>query len=106
MRVDQTGNYQASGRINGFIGLAVVTVSDERNFVVLENDNSAVEDIMAAVPPGDHEAMSEAITRMFNKPEEALKLGNAARNHVSSRFSLAKMVQRHVTLFEGLIDNE
>ena len=55
------------------------------------------------VPPGDPDALAAAITRLLDGPEPAAALGAAARNRAVEEFSLAKMVDRHATLFERLV---
>ena len=55
------------------------------------------------VPPEDAAALSGAIHRMLDEPELASRLGTAARSRADGEFSLARMVDRHVTWFQSLL---
>jgi glycosyltransferase involved in cell wall biosynthesis len=55
------------------------------------------------VPVDDTDAVSEGIIRLIDQPDLAAGLGAAARQHAVEEFSLAKMVEKHVTLFERLV---
>jgi len=55
------------------------------------------------VPPEDAAALSGAIHRTLDEPEMAARLGTAARNRAAAEFSLAEMVDRHVTWFQSLL---
>jgi len=56
------------------------------------------------VPAADGGAVSAAIARLFDQPDLAARLGAAARDRATAEFSLAKMADAHVTLFERLVD--
>ncbi len=56
------------------------------------------------VPPEDAASLSGAIHRLLDEPELAARLGTAARNRADGEFSLARMVDRHVTCFQSLLD--
>jgi glycosyltransferase involved in cell wall biosynthesis len=49
------------------------------------------------VPPGDSLALRQAIERMLANPEEAARMGNAARRFIEERASLDLFVERLVT---------
>ena len=51
--------------------------------------------------PDDTAAWSAAIGRLLDDPELAARLGGAARQKAAG-FSLAKMADAHLTLFQGL----
>jgi glycosyltransferase involved in cell wall biosynthesis len=51
-------------------------------------------------PPDDPPAWSAAIARLVDDPELAARLGGAARQKAAD-FSLAKMADAHLTLFQG-----
>ncbi len=76
---------------------------------IVATDTPGTREVMAGgehgltVPPGEAEPLSEAIARTLNDFPEAVQRGAAARRHVSDRFSLAKMVDAHVILFERLL---
>ena len=55
------------------------------------------------VPAKDTPALAAAILRVFDEPELATRLGAAARETVVNRFSLAKMADNYLELFERLI---
>ena len=52
-------------------------------------------------PADDHGAWSAAIGRLLDEPEFAARLGEAAQRKAAD-FSLAKMADAHLTLFQGL----
>jgi len=53
--------------------------------------------------PGRHvDALRAAISHVLGEPELAARLGAAARDHAASRFSLARMADAHLELFESL----
>ena len=47
-------------------------------------------------------ALYAAIARLFQQPDLTARLGAAARDRATAEFSLAKMADAHVTLFERL----
>jgi glycosyltransferase involved in cell wall biosynthesis len=55
------------------------------------------------VPPGDAEALAQAIDRIWKEPELAARLGTAARDRAMSRFSLDRTLDAHLALFENLL---
>ena len=58
------------------------------------------------VPAEDAAALSAAIDRLLDTPELAARLGAAARERAAEQFSLANMVDRHVTLLERLMHQD
>lgn len=46
------------------------------------------------VPPGDPQALGEAIVSLLRDPERARRLGEAGRRRVEREFSLARMIER------------
>jgi len=58
------------------------------------------------VPTGDPAALSAAVARLIDQPDLSRRLGTAARELAEADFSLAKMVDAHVALFESLIRPE
>ena len=54
------------------------------------------------VPPRDPEAMSGAILRLLEDPDEAARLGKNGRQLTEERFSLEICAQRHLEVYENL----
>ena len=55
------------------------------------------------VPCRDPDALGAAIRRLLDDPELAARLGAAAAERAAGQFSLARMADEHVRLFESLI---
>jgi rhamnosyl/mannosyltransferase len=55
------------------------------------------------VPPGDHLALRAAMERLASDAELRLRMGAAARLRVERRFTLRRMVDEHLALYEELI---
>lgn len=55
------------------------------------------------VPPDDAAAWASAIRRLVDEPALAGRLGSEARKRATRRFSLAETVEKHITLFEHLL---
>jgi glycosyltransferase involved in cell wall biosynthesis len=53
------------------------------------------------VPPGDPAALREAITHLMHHPEEAERIGRAARKAVKARFTMGIYVERLASLWGG-----
>jgi glycosyltransferase involved in cell wall biosynthesis len=56
------------------------------------------------VPPGDHEALASGIGRLLADSSLAARLGAAARQSVSERFSMERMVSDTERLYHSLLD--
>jgi glycosyltransferase involved in cell wall biosynthesis len=69
-------------------GLPRVVVSDETGVIV---------------PPGDAEALREALVRLRDRPELARDLGRRARTEVLDRFSAWRMEDEYSALYTSLI---
>jgi glycosyltransferase involved in cell wall biosynthesis len=54
------------------------------------------------VPPGDPEALAQAIGRILRDPAYARALGNAARETVANRYAAARSLERLEQLYAGL----
>ena len=54
------------------------------------------------VPYGEAEPLAQAILQVFNEPEIARQWGAAGRRRVGEAFSIAKMAERHLKLFQRL----
>ena len=56
------------------------------------------------VPPGEPEALAEALEEVLSMPVEArFEMGRRARNHVTSRFSLENMKYKTLAIYDELI---
>ena len=53
--------------------------------------------------PGNPDALAEAVVRALNDREGLARKGNAARRRVIDRFSLARLVDRHLEIYDTLI---
>ncbi|NUQ66137.1 MAG: glycosyltransferase family 4 protein [Pirellulales bacterium] len=80
-------------------GLPIVAtdLSDHLEFVT-DREHALI------VPRGAVSAISAAITRLFSDSELPQQLGSAARRRAVERFSLARMADAHLQLWEGLVD--
>jgi len=55
------------------------------------------------VPPNDPEALAAAVLRLLDHPDEARRLGEAARRRVLADFSLDRMVAGYEALYRSLL---
>ncbi len=78
-------------------GLPVVTTDVAGNRELVTDGRHGL-----LVPNRDVEAMGTAVLRLLDEPGLAARLGTAARDLVQTRFSLARMVDAHLELFESL----
>jgi glycosyltransferase involved in cell wall biosynthesis len=53
--------------------------------------------------PGNPHALAEAVVRVLNDREGLARKGRAARQRVIDRFSLARLVDRHLEIYDTLI---
>jgi glycosyltransferase involved in cell wall biosynthesis len=69
---------------------------------------SAVPEVVAdgetglLVEPGDAEALAAALDTLLANPERARELGEAGRNRARERFSVARMAERTLALYEDV----
>src|SRR5262249_8653851 len=54
------------------------------------------------VPPGDTAALADGLRRMLGSPDEAARLGAAARVRVEAEFGIETVMPRHLALASGL----
>jgi colanic acid biosynthesis glycosyl transferase WcaI len=80
-------------------GRPLIASVDEGSEVerVVERSGSGI-----AVPPDDAEALTKAIRRMLDAPEEAARMGEAGRAWVEQSASPAAVATAYETLFESL----
>jgi starch synthase len=55
------------------------------------------------VPPGEPAALAAVIQQVLADPAQAAARAQSAQARALADFSLAKMVDQHLTLFEGLV---
>jgi L-malate glycosyltransferase len=55
------------------------------------------------IPPGDTEAIGDALLALLRDPDRARRLGEAGRRRVASRFSHALMVQQIEGVYRGVL---
>jgi colanic acid/amylovoran biosynthesis glycosyltransferase len=58
------------------------------------------------VPPADAGALAEALCRLINNPQTWPDMARAGRAHVEANFSIDRLNDALVALFEGLIDRK
>ncbi len=56
------------------------------------------------VPPEAPEALGEAIITLLNDPQRAREMGAAGRERVEAEFTVDRMVEQHLELYDSLID--
>jgi len=76
-------------------GLPVVASDIAGNRAILEHN---VQGMLA--PPGDADTLAAALLSLVRDPLRGERLGAAARRRVSEHFSLDRMTDRHLALFE------
>ena len=54
------------------------------------------------IPPGDVVALSAALARLLDRPDEAAAMGARARETVAERFSIVRTAQRYLDLYQRL----
>ncbi len=79
-------------------GLPVIAAESPGHRMLIEHDRTGL-----LVPPGNIEALTEAMRCIFDEPTTASRLGHAARDQAERTCALAQMVGKHVTLFQSLL---
>jgi glycosyltransferase involved in cell wall biosynthesis len=79
-------------------GLPVVATAIPANEVLVSDGEHGR--LVAKEAPA---ALADAIVDLWNHPDVAARLGEQARRRVSAEFSLAKMTDEHLVLFERLL---
>jgi glycosyltransferase involved in cell wall biosynthesis len=80
-------------------GLPIVAGDTPGNRAVLSDGRQGL-----LVPVGDAAGLSAAVARLLENRDLAARLGDAARQRAAADFSLAEMIDAHVTLFQQLAD--
>jgi L-malate glycosyltransferase len=80
-------------------GLAVAATAVGGNPELIEAGRSGL-----LVPPADAAAFAAAVVQLLENPARRRALGEAARERVRSRFSLAATVRRYEELYERVLD--
>jgi len=62
------------------------------------------EETGAIVPPRDSAALSQAICALLADPDRRRRLGRAAQHKARTQFGLRQMIDRHMRLYEHLLD--
>lgn len=79
-------------------GKPVVATAVGANVQLIENGVNGL-----LVPPGDWAQLAGALDRLLRDPEEAARLGAAARRHVQERYSREAMVRRFEAFYQDLL---
>jgi len=79
-------------------GVPVVVSDIEPNRVLVEDGEDGF-----VVPVGDCPAFTQFSLKILDEPELAQRLSHACRERMSEQFSLSKMVQSHVELYQRLV---
>lgn len=79
-------------------GLPIVVGDLPGARAVIRNENDGL-----VVPAGDPWALAAAIRRVLDEPDLSARLAAAACQRAVDEFSLEKMVDRHLALFESLV---
>jgi len=58
------------------------------------------------VPPENPTALSHALTSLLEKPESALRIGRAGRDHVERHHSLDRMAERTAEIYRNYISGK
>ncbi|HCA48133.1 MAG TPA: hypothetical protein DEP45_12520 [Armatimonadetes bacterium] len=56
------------------------------------------------VPPEDPQALAEAISALISDPERARSMGEAGHRRVEREFTVDRMVEQHLELYQSIID--
>jgi len=79
-------------------GIAIVTTDIPANRELVEDGVSAL-----LVQPDEIEGLSAAISRLLDHPQQANRLGEAARERAMRDLSVESMLSRYVDLYTSLI---
>jgi glycosyltransferase involved in cell wall biosynthesis len=80
------------------MGLPVIASAIPANEVIVADGVTG-----RLTPPGDADRLAALIVELFQDRRQAERLGAAARRQVSEKYSLERMVESHLELFEALL---
>ena len=81
-------------------GLPIVASDIPGNRALVEDEIHGL-----LTPPDDAGALARAIERLLGEPDFAARLGEHARDRACREFSIARMVESHLRLFDRLLDS-
>jgi glycosyltransferase involved in cell wall biosynthesis len=55
------------------------------------------------IPPGDPQAIRDAVLKLLDEPERRRRMGEAARSWVSARYSDTRVLRLAVSFYKGLL---
>ncbi|MGH7378352.1 MAG: glycosyltransferase, partial [Candidatus Methylomirabilales bacterium] len=58
------------------------------------------------IPPGDSQALTEAMLWLLEHPREAARFGEAGRRRVAERFEISAMVRQYEEVYERLVEEK
>jgi glycosyltransferase involved in cell wall biosynthesis len=100
--------YDAKGDVEGLgVVLLEAMIYDKP---VIGSDVGGITDIVkheetgVLVPPGDPQALADALDRLIDDPERARELGRRGRRHVDGQFAWPVIVGRWRDIYQRLAD--
>jgi glycosyltransferase involved in cell wall biosynthesis len=79
-------------------GIPVVATQTGGNAELVEHGKTGV-----LVPPGNHESLAEGILQCIDDREKAEQMGQQGRKRVIEEYSIKRMIQATMTLYENLL---
>jgi glycosyltransferase involved in cell wall biosynthesis len=64
------------------------------------------EDTGVIVPPRDSDALARAVCMLLSDADQRRRLGQAARRKAHAQFSVRQMIDRHVRLYEEILETD
>jgi glycosyltransferase involved in cell wall biosynthesis len=80
------------------VGLPIVATRVPGNCELIRDEDSGL-----LVEPKDPQALAQAIIRLLSSPEQAARLGQAARETAASRFAIQRIGQDYLALYAELL---
>lgn len=82
-------------------GLPVIACGSSQQIQLLKHEQNGL-----LCAPADVRQLAAAITRLIEQPRLAVSLGTRARRTIGEHHSLEQMVERHVELFQSLVQTK